>query len=101
MKEEYPRREKVQEVFESLSKYEDMEFISLLELAISCLNGESLKFETMQEIETFDPAEYKRESRIKSGAAAIIFGVLLFLKVLVITLPVFEAVRTSLRGSPN
>jgi hypothetical protein len=83
MSEEYSRREKVQEVYESLSTYEDMERISLLKLVIwreRCLNGESLNFETMQGIEAFDPAEYKKERRIKSGVAAIIFAVLPFLK---------------------
>jgi hypothetical protein len=71
MTEEDARREKVQEVYESLSNYEEIWRLSLLGLAIwseRCLNGGGLKFESMQEIEdlwamdeAFDPAEYKRE----------------------------------------
>jgi ankyrin repeat protein len=92
MTKEDSKRVKVQEIFERLSKYEEMERISLLELAVwreSCLNGDGIsKFDSMQAVEdlgvadreTFDPVEYKRERRIKSGVDAIICGVLPFLK---------------------
>jgi ankyrin repeat protein len=85
-------KEKVQEIYERLSKYEEMELISLLELAIwrtSCLNGGGIKrkFDSMREIEdllatdeAFHLAEYRRERRIKSGAGAIIHGVRQFLE---------------------
>jgi hypothetical protein len=81
MTEEDSEKEKeVREIYETLSKYEKMERISLLKLAVwrtSCLN---VKFDSMQEIEAFDPAEFKRERRIKSGVNAIIQNVLPFLK---------------------
>jgi hypothetical protein len=81
----------VQQIYERLSKYEKMERISLLELAIwrtSCLNAGGTKFDSMQAMEdyllatdeAFDPAEYKRECQIKSGADAIIQGILPFLE---------------------
>ena len=63
-----------------------MERAFLLELGIwraSCL----VSFQTMQDIidrgikdETFDPCEYKKERRIKSGAEIIIRGVIPFLE---------------------
>jgi len=79
-------------IYESLSKYEKMERISLLELAIwrtSCLNAGSTKFDSiMQAMEDYllardegsNSAEHKRECQIKSGADAIIQGVLPFLE---------------------
>jgi hypothetical protein len=81
----------VQQIYKRLSKYEKMERISLLELAIwktSCLNAGSTKFDSMRAMEdyllardeAFDPSEYKREYQIKSGADAIIQGVLPFLE---------------------
>jgi len=80
------------QIHERLSKYEKMERISLLELAIwrtSCLNAGSTKFDSiMQAMEDYllardegsNSAEYKRECQIKSGADAIIQGVLPFLE---------------------
>ena len=75
----------VHQIYERLSKYEKMERISLLELAIwrtSCLNAGGTKFDSMQamEDEAFDPAGHKRECQIKSGADAIIQGILPFLE---------------------
>ena len=69
-------RRKVQEIYESLSKYEIKRSMSLLALAVwrtSCLHWGDFKFKSMQQMEdfretdgAFDPAEYKRERRIKS-----------------------------------
>jgi hypothetical protein len=63
----------------------------LLALAVwrtSCLHWGDIEFQSMQEMEdlratdhVFDPSEYKRERRIKSGADVIIRGVLPFLLV--------------------
>jgi hypothetical protein len=63
----------------------------LLALAVwrtSCLHWGDIKFKSMQQMEdfwatddAFDPSEYKRERRIKSGADVIIRGVLPFLPV--------------------
>jgi hypothetical protein len=86
------KTKKVQEIYERLSKYEEMEHtMSLLALAVwrtSCLHWGDIKFKSMQQMEdlwatddTFDPLEYKRECRIKSGADVIIRGVLPFLPV--------------------
>ena len=85
------RERQVQQIYERLSKYEKMERISLLELAIwrtSCLNAGNTKFDSMQAMEDYllatdeasNPAEYKRECQIKSGTDAIIQGVLPFLE---------------------
>jgi hypothetical protein len=86
------KAKKVQEIYERLSKYEEMEHaLSLLALAVwrtSCLHWGGITFKSMQEIEdlqatddAFHPAEYKRERRIRSGADVIIRGVLPFLPV--------------------
>jgi hypothetical protein len=79
---------KVQEIYERLSKYEEIEHtMSLLALAIwrtSCLHWGDIKFQSMQEIEDLQAtyvAAYKRERRIKSGADVVIRGVLPFLPV--------------------
>jgi ankyrin repeat protein len=92
MTEDDSNMETVKEIYERLSKYEEMEHtISLLGLAVwrtSCLHWGDIKFKSMQQMEdlratdgAFDPAEYKRERRIKSGAGVIIRGVLPFLPV--------------------
>jgi ankyrin repeat protein len=92
MTEEDSKTKKVRQIYARLSKYEEMErTISSFSLAIwrtSCLKWGNIKFKSMQEMEdlratdeTFDPAEYKRERQIKSGADAIIRGVLPFLPV--------------------
>jgi ankyrin repeat protein len=86
------KTEKVQQIYERLSKYEEMEHtVSLLALAVwrtSCLHWGDIKFISMQGMEdlratnyAFDSAEYKRERRIKSGVDVIIRGVLPFLPV--------------------
>ncbi len=83
---------KFQEIYKRLSKYEEMKHsMSLLALVVwrtCCLHWGDIKFKSMQEIEdlratddAFDPSEYKRECRIKSGADVIIRGVLPFLPV--------------------
>jgi hypothetical protein len=84
-------RRKVQEIYESLSKYEIKRSMSLLALAVwrtSCLHWGDFKFKSMQQMVdfrvtdgAFDPAEYKRERRIKSGGDLIVRGVLPFLPV--------------------
>ncbi len=92
MTEEDSKTKKVRKIYARLSEYEEMErTISLLALAVwrtSCLKWGDIKFKSMQEMEdlratdeTFDPVEYKRERRIKSGADVIIRGVLPFLPV--------------------
>ena len=86
------KAKKVQEIYERLSKYEEMEHtMTILALAVwrtSCLHWGDIPFKSMQEMEdlrttddAFDPSEYKRERRIKSGADVIIRGVLPFLPV--------------------
>jgi hypothetical protein len=86
------KTKKVQEIYERLSKYEEMQHtISLLALAIwrtSCLKWGSIEFQSMHDMEdfrttddAFDPVKFKRERRIKSGADVIIRGVLPFLPV--------------------
>jgi len=84
-------RRNVQEIFERLSKYEMEHTMYLLALAVwrtSCLHWGVFEFISMQGIEylgatdgPFDPAEYKRERRIKSGADVIIHRVLPFIPV--------------------
>jgi hypothetical protein len=69
-KQEFVRRM----VNEMLEKYEKMERTSLLELAVW-----KAKFLSMQEIEGFDPVEYRRDCRITSGADVIVRGVLRYL----------------------
>jgi hypothetical protein len=92
MTEEDSKRKKVRKIYARLLKYEEMErTISLLALAIwrtSCLKWGDMQFQSMQDMdnfrptdEIFDPALYKRERRIKSGADVIIRGVLPFLAV--------------------
>jgi ankyrin repeat protein len=92
MTEEDSKAKKVLQICARLSKYEKMEGnISLLALAIwrtSCLKWGAITFQSMQEMEdllatdeAFDPVEYKRERRIKSGADIINRGVLPFLPV--------------------
>jgi hypothetical protein len=86
------KMEKVQQIYKRLSKYEEMEHtMSLLALAVwrtSCLHWGGIQFKSMQQMEdlqaadgAFDPSEYTRERRIKSGADVIIRGVLPFLPV--------------------
>jgi hypothetical protein len=86
------KTKKIQEIYKRLSNYEEMEpTILLLALVVwrtSCLHWGHIQFQSMQEMEdlratddTFDPWEYKRERRIKSGADVIIRGVLPFLLV--------------------
>jgi hypothetical protein len=72
-----------------VERYEQMERLSLLELAIwkaNCINH-GLAFSTMQEIDDygalesgFDPLVYIQQKRITSGAAVIIENVLPFLQ---------------------
>lgn len=80
----------VNEVLEKLLKYENMERVSLLELAVwkeNCLKGcGTNKCKSMKDIENlsskdarFDQAEYKQKRRIVSGVDAIIHGVISFL----------------------
>jgi ankyrin repeat protein len=86
------RVKRTQVIYARVSKYEEIgPSISLLALAIwrtSCLHWGDKSFQSMQEMEdlwamddAFDPVEYKRERRIKSGADVIIGGVLPFLPV--------------------
>jgi hypothetical protein len=73
-----------------LKKYEKMERLSLLELAVwktSCLSFDGSKdFRSMQDIldlwtldETFDPVEYKRQCRYSGKLAVILRGVMTFI----------------------
>ena len=73
-----------------LAKYEKIERISLLELAVwraSCLSFDGcMDFDTMQDIldrwamdEDFDPVEYKKQRRYSSQVAVVIREVLPFL----------------------
>jgi hypothetical protein len=84
------KTKKVQEIYARLSKCEEMKHtMSLLALVVwrtSCLHWGDFKFKSIQEMEdlratddAFDPAKYKRERGIKSGADVIIRGVLPFL----------------------
>jgi hypothetical protein len=86
------KTKKVKEIYKRLSNCEEMEHtMSLLALAVwrtSCLHWGDITFKSMQDMEdlrtvddAFDPSEYKRERRIKSGADVIIRGVLPFLPV--------------------
>jgi hypothetical protein len=85
------RREEVEDVYTRLSKYEIEHSLSLLALAVwktSCLHWGDFQFESMKGLEdlgatdgAFDPAEYKRQCRIKSGVDMIIRGVRPFIPV--------------------
>jgi hypothetical protein len=78
-------------ICDTLNKYEMMNRLSVLELAVlkaSCLSFDGAKdFRSMQEIfdlwtldETFDPAEYKRQHRYSSQVAVILRSVTPFLE---------------------
>jgi hypothetical protein len=77
---------------QTLERYEQMERLSLLELAIwkaKCIDKPTaygVVFSTMQEIDdywtlesSFDPLVYRQQKRITSGAAVIIENILPFL----------------------
>lgn len=81
-------QEELKRVTKTLCKFEKMERLSLLELAVwkTSLQNDPF-FESMDDLDAywaldrdFDPVAYKNERRVTSGIAVIIQGVLPFLE---------------------